>query len=689
MMIRQKIFSEIKFLPKVGPVLGQYLANLVGGNRWIDILYHQPIAYNGKKYLPNIINIYEKDEVILNITPEEYIKPSKKSAPFKVKCFSNIGYIYLIFFKIYPNFIENNLKIGEERAISGKIEKFNNQWMISHPEYILPVAKIDDIPKNQLIYPLSAKITQKLITQKIKYILDLLPNYSEWIDQNLLKEQKWLPWSQSIVNLHQFNGENLNPNNKNRRRLAFDELLAIKIAEKIYHKKNKQNLGQKNIQNDSLIANLLKNLPFELTNGQKDIFNEIKNDLASEKQMFRLLQGDVGSGKTIIALLASLILAENQRQSALIVPISLLAIQHFETLSKLTKNLDINIALLTSKNTKKQKEKILGDLKSGKINIIIGTQALIYDDIIFNDLGLVIIDEQHRFGVMQRSKLVAKGDNPDILAMSATPIPRSLMIALYGDMKISLLTEKPANRQPIKTQIMSKSKKEQIYNSLHNILSKEQKIYWVCPLVEDSEESELISLEKRYQELQNHFAPEKIAILHGKMKEKEKERIMADFSNPNSQAKLLLATTVIEVGVDVSDATVMVIENAENFGLAQLHQLRGRVGRSDLESFCILLYDYKLSKNGRKRLEIMKNSNDGFFIAEEDLKMRGFGELVGTRQSGLPEYKIANLDFDYDLLEIADNGARLMMENIAKNKDNIINLLNIFGLKDVVGVLKG
>lgn len=688
-MLSYKIFSEIKFLPKVGPILGDYLANLVAGKRWIDILYHQPIAFHSRKYLPFIANIYEKDEVILKVIPEEYIKNSKKSAPFKVKCFSEIGYIYLNFFKIYPNFIEKNLKIGEEKAISGKIEKFNNFWTISHPEYILPISKIDEIPKNQLIYPLNAKITQKLISDKIKYILEFLPNYPEWIDQNFLQEQNWFSWHKSITNLHQFSGDNLNPNNKNRRRLAFDELLAIKLAEKIYHRKNKQNLGQKNIQNGNLSTKLLENLPFELTEGQKQVFLEIKDDLASEKQMFRLLQGDVGSGKTIIALLASLILAENQRQSALIVPISLLAMQHFENLLQLTKDLDINIALLTSKNTKKQKEKILENLKLGKIDLIIGTQALIYDDIIFQDLGLVIIDEQHRFGVMQRSKLVSKGNNPDILAMSATPIPRSLMIALYGDMKISLLQEKPANRLPIKTQIMSKSKKEQIYDSLHNILAKNQKIYWVCPLVEDSEESELISLEKRYQELQNHFAPEKISILHGKMKEREKEQIMADFSNPAGQAKLLLATTVIEVGVDVSDATVMVIENAENFGLAQLHQLRGRVGRSDLESFCILLYDYKLSKNGRKRLEIMKNSNDGFFIAEEDLKMRGFGELVGTRQSGLPEYKIANLAFDYDLLEIADLQVKLMMENIVQNKDNIINLLNIFGLKDVVGVLKG
>jgi ATP-dependent DNA helicase RecG len=595
----------------------------------------------------------------------------------------------LNFFKTYPDYIEKNLKIGEEKVISGKIERFNNLWTISHPEYILPIDKIDEISKNQLIYPLNAKITQKLISEKIKYILNFLPNYPEWIDQNFLQNMSWYSWHKSITNLHQFSGNNLSFENKNRRRLAFDELLAIKLAEKIYHHNNKRNLGHKNIENGNLSTKLLKNLPFNLTQGQKQVLTEIKSDLASDHQMFRLLQGDVGSGKTIIALLSSLILIENKRQTALIVPISLLAIQHFENLSKLTKDLDINIKLLTSKNTKKQKEKIIQDLKLGKIDLLIGTQSLIYDDIIFKDLGLVIIDEQHRFGVIQRSKLVSKGNNPDILTMSATPIPRSLMIALYGDMKISLLKEKPANRQMIKTQIMSKSKKDQIYDSLNNILNKKQKIYWVCPLVENSEESELISLEKRYQELQHYFATEKIAVLNGKMKEKEKEKIMADFYNPNGQTKLLLATTVIEVGVDVPDATVMIIENAENFGLAQLHQLRGRVGRSHLESFCILLYDYKLSKNGKKRLEIMKNSNDGFFIAEEDLKMRGFGELVGVRQSGLPEYKIANLDFDYDLLEIANNQANVIIKNISNNKENIINLLNIFNLRDVIGFLKG
>ena len=684
-----KIFSDIKYLPKVGPILGNFLSQLVGGDRWIDLLYHLPISYRAKKYLPNIANIHDKDEIILKITPEEYIKPNKKTSPFKVLCFSDIGYIYLNFFKIYPNFIEKNLPIGKELSASGKIEKYNNNWTISHPEYILPFDKINQIPKNQLIYPLSARITQKLLTEKIHYILDLLPDFPEWLDKDLIFSKKWPSWTKAINNLHNFNQENFDPNNPNRKRLVFDELLAIKIAEKIYYNSNKNIKGYKNIGTNILTKKLFENLPFELTVGQKNVLTEIKEDLAGENQMFRLLQGDVGSGKTIIALFAALILAENKRQTALIVPISLLALQHFENLSKLTKDLGINVAILTSKNTKKQKEKILKNLKSGEIDLIIGTQALIYDDIIFQDLGLVIIDEQHRFGVMQRSKLVAKGKNPDILAMSATPIPRSLMIALYGDMKISLLMEKPKNRLPIKTQIMSKSKKEQIYDSLHNILDRNEKIYWVCPLVEDSEESELISLEERFKELENHFASEKIAILHGKMKEKEKEKIMADFSNPYGQTKLLLATTVIEVGVDVGDATVMVIENAENFGLAQLHQLRGRVGRSDKESFCILLYDYKLSKNGSKRLEIMKNSNDGFFIAEEDLKMRGFGELVGVRQSGLPEYKIADLDFDYDLLEIADSQSKSMLSNFAKNKENINNLLNIFGLKAVLTLLKG
>jgi ATP-dependent DNA helicase RecG len=683
-----RVLSDIKYLPRVGPILGNYLSHLVGGSRWIDLLYHLPTSYHAKKYLPDISNICDKDEVILKVTPEEYIKPSKKNSPFKILCYSNIGYINLVFFKIYPNFLEKNLPIGEEVVISGKIESYNNSWVISHPEYILSVEKISQILKNQLIYPLTATITQKLITEKINYVLDLLPNYPEWIDPNLIKERGWPTWFEALHNLHLFNVDNFNPNNLNRRRLAFDELLAIKITEKIYHNRNHNIKNIKNIGNNKLSDTLLGNLPFDLTNGQKSVFLEIKEDLAAENQMFRLLQGDVGSGKTIVALLAALILAENKRQTALIVPISLLAIQHFNTLSKLTKDSGLNIALLTSKNTKKQKECILKDLKSGKIDLIIGTQALIYDDIIFNDLGLVIIDEQHRFGVMQRSKLVSKGKNPDILAMSATPIPRSLMIALYGDMKISLLTEKPKNRQPIKTQIISKSKKEQIYHSLHRILAKNEKVYWVCPLVEDSEDSELTSLEERYVELKRHFEEKNIAILHGKMKEKEKEKIMSDFSSDDSKVKLLLATTVIEVGVDVSDATVMVIENAENFGLAQLHQLRGRVGRSQRESFCILLYDYKLSRNGRKRLEIMKNSNDGFFIAEEDLKMRGFGEMVGTKQSGLPEYKIADLTFDHDLLEIADKQSKIILSNIAKNKDKINNLLNIFNLKKVMGMLK-
>jgi len=404
--------------------------------------------------------------------------------------------------------------------------------------------------------------------------------------------------------------------------------------------------------------------------------------------MLRLLQGDVGSGKTAVAIASCLNSISQEKQTCVIAPTTVLAKQHLTYFSKLLEGAEIKIELLTSANTKKQKAKILTDLIEGKIDILISTHAVLEDDVKFKKLGLAIIDEQHRFGVIQRLKLVEKGQDVDVLLMSATPIPRSLMMGLYGDMDISILNEKPKNRQPIETLVMSAKKIADVYQSIKRAVARGEKIYWICPAIEESEEVQLVSAKQKFNELSEVFGAKNVALLHGKMKESEKEKVMNEFSKRDGSLKILVSTTVIEVGIDVPEATVILIENSENFGLSQLHQLRGRVGRSDKKSFCILLYGEKFGVNGRKRLNILRESNDGFFIAEEDLKIRGSGDLLGTKQSGFPEFKIADLTFDTDLLKIAHKNAELILHHDQKlQSKKHRNLLQLFNYDDCLRMI--
>ena len=490
-----------------------------------------------------------------------------------------------------------------------------------------------------------------------------------------------------------------------RRRLAYDELLAWQIAIAIAKNRDQGNKNQPIINQDldDILLKFKSNLPFNLTNSQLKAIKEINQEILSTKKMLRLLQGDVGSGKTIVAIHACLQALAISKQSCVIAPTTVLAKQHFLYFKKLLEQYQIKIEILTSANTKKQKNQIIQKLKNGEINILISTHAVLEDDVKFNNLGLAIIDEQHRFGVIQRLKLVEKGEQVDLLLMSATPIPRSLMMGLYGDMDISILNEKPKNRQKILTTIMSQNKSPELFQSIDKIIEKNEKVYWICPVIQENnndiidkepvnQNSDLVSVEKKYQELINRFGNDQVAIIHGKMKESEKELVMNQFSNPESKIKILVATTVIDVGVDIANATVIVIENAENFGLAQLHQLRGRVGRSERKSFCVLLYGKKYGEVQKQRLSIMKQSNDGFFIAEEDLKLRGSGDLIGTKQSGFPEFQIADLNFDGDLLKLANQQAKIII-----NKDQQLNttinkkyhyLLKLFNYYDFLTITK-
>ncbi len=678
------IFSSLATLSGVGDKIADLLSKLIGGNRIVDLLYHQPSHINGKKFLPLLYEIRGKELIITKVKVESYLQPSDKKnpsikAPFRVRCFAPSGYLTIIFFKIFPNYIENNFPIGREIVVSGMVERFNDELQMSHPDYVFPTSQLDQIPKDEVVYPAIGAFSQKFLRSKIALALSKINDLPEWINSDLLKQQGWESWKNSILNLHHNNPDQA------RKRLAFDELLASQIANLIAKKYLKTTNGRSLESKNLLREKLLSAIAFELTKGQEKVLAEIDKDLTSNKKMLRLLQGDVGSGKTIVAFLAMLLAVENGKQAAIICPITLLALQHHKNFAQLAEKIGVKIAILTSKTTKKNKQKILQDLVNGAIDILIGTHAILEPDIIFKDLAIAVIDEQHRFGVVQRMKLVEKGKQVDVLLMSATPIPRSLMMTFYGDMDISILDEKPKNRLAIDTRIISRSKAAEILGAMSRSIEAGEKIYWICPLIEEvadeenaKENNDLSKATTRFNEFQKLFTAEKVGLIHGKMKEKEKEKIMADFISQSTQ--ILVATTVIEVGIDVRDATIIVIENCEQFGLSQLHQLRGRVGRGDKPSYCILLYGKKLSANGRQRLAIMKNSNDGFFIAEEDLKLRGQGEMAGKRQSGLPEYKIANLDSDLDLLSLANRQAQLLLEGSGGkiDKEALRILLQLF-----------
>jgi ATP-dependent DNA helicase RecG len=682
------LLLPLSSLKRVGPTLTSFLTNLVGQNRIFDLLLHKPIRAEKILVNPRLFETPNNALVIIKARVESHTKPANSRQPYKIICYTPTGFVTLVFFKIFPSQL-SKMQIGAEIAILGNLQKISGENQITHPQEILPIEKIHELPSVNVIYPLGAAISQKFLTEKIREALEKIGNELEWIDLNLLKQQGWQSFSQSLKTIHNPQTESdFLPQNSARKRLAYDELLAWQIAA-LLAKNNSERKKNFASANKDLTEEFLRNIPFSLTNSQLKAISEISAEINSSKKMLRLLQGDVGSGKTIVAIAACLQSLSQNKQACVIAPTTVLAKQHLAYFRKLLSNSEIQVEILTSATTKKQKSKICSNLSEGKIDILISTHAVLEDDVKFKNLGLAVIDEQHRFGVMQRLKLVEKGQDVDALLMSATPIPRSLMMGLYGDMDISILNEKPKNRQEIETLVMSAKKTETIVESLKRALSRGEKIYWICPAIDENEEISLMSVKKKYEELTQIFGAKEVGLLHGKMKESEKEKIMNQFSDALGSMKLLVSTTVIEVGIDVPDATVILIENAENFGLSQLHQLRGRVGRSEKKSFCILLYGEKFGVNQRNRLNILRQSNDGFFIAEEDLKMRGSGELLGTKQSGFPEFRIADLMFDSDLLKIANKQAKLILNNDPKLQNPIYQkLLHLFGYENCLKIVE-
>jgi ATP-dependent DNA helicase RecG len=679
--------QKLNILPGVNNNLAKYFKKLLNGNAIFNLCLHLP---NKVEEIEHSFNFHHQGKYlqILSGVVEKHYLPQNSKQPHKIICHSKNHYFSLVFFKIFPSQL-NMLKIGQEIAVLGYVKKNFSDIEISHPLKIVPIKQIHFLPKHLLTYPLSAGIANQFINNKIQQILKNLPlDKLEWLSPEIIKKNQWQGFYATIKALHQpiTQTQIENPYWPARRRLAFDELLTWQLATLMTKQKLVVTYKQNACINENLLNNFITSLPFQLTESQQQVSQEICTDILASKPMFRLLQGDVGSGKTVVAIIACLQAISCNKQVAVLTPTTILALQHFKYFSQLLQNFNIKIGLLISDNKKTAKQKLLQQLKNNEINIIIGTHALIEPEVIFHNLGLAIIDEQHRFGVLQRLKLAQKGNNIDLLLMSATPIPRSLMMAIYGDTAISYIKQKPMHRKKITTLLISSQKISALCQSLLKFIDKKEKVYWICPAIEENEETEqdltnkLTSVQTRYTELCKIIPAKHLSILHGKLNDKEKDVIMLEFANSDSEKKILISTTVIEVGIDIACATTIIIENAENFGLAQLHQLRGRVGRSDLPSFCILLYNQKQPK---QRLQILKQSEDGFFIAEQDLKLRGSGEVIGTKQSGFPEFKIANLNIDYDLLAICHQQAKEILANDKNNMWHIYQqLMTLFNYQN-------
>ncbi|MBE8220217.1 MAG: ATP-dependent DNA helicase RecG, partial [Alphaproteobacteria bacterium] len=565
----------------------------------------------------------------------------------------------------YKDWLLKALPIGQTRMISGKVERFRERLQIVHPDYFLPKDEFDRLPPIEPTYPLTAGLSSKVLTKALIDALDKLPtNFPEWHDPALYEKNNWQDWHSSLRQAHRPQADDdLDLNTPHRQRLAYDELLAHQLALQIARRHRRRQKGRSFVAQGKLKVQLLEALPFTLTNAQTQAIADIEADMQEPLRMLRLLQGDVGSGKTMVATVAMLHAVECGAQSAIMAPTELLAYQHAQSLAPYFDALGIKWQLFTSRNTAKIRAQYMEALANGDIDIAIGTHALFQEDITFKDLGLAVVDEQHRFGVQQRMELSSKGKGVDILLMTATPIPRTLALTSYGDMDISLMTEKPIGRQEIETKIINLDRYADVVAQLGNLLKRKQRAYWVCPLVHENDEMDLAAAEIRFKDLSKHYG-DAVGLIHGQMKTAEKDKAMAKFQA--GEISILVSTTVIEVGVDVPEASVMIIEHAERFGLAQLHQLRGRVGRGTEKSSCLLLYRAPLGQTAQSRLTMMRQTNDGFLIAEKDLHLRGAGEVLGTRQSGMPLFKLADIDAHKDLLAIASDDAKAIIQTDPK-----------------------
>lgn len=664
--ILDPIFVPLSRLSGVGPRLtmlfDRALEHPVGQSaRLVDVLFHIPHDGIDRSLSPTIASAPYDQVVTFRANVESHQKPNRHRGPYRITVGDDTGDVNLVFFNARAEQIERDLPIGACKIISGKLVLFDGYRQITHPDRILPASSETELPRVEPIYALTEGLTARRVHSTARAALERLPKLPEWQDESWLLKQKWQSFDESLRQLHcPQQMEDLKEGNAAHARLAYDELLAGQIALNLVRSRMKQAKGRATIGDNRITSVIRGQLPYALTGAQERSLMEIEADLALPERMLRLLQGDVGAGKTIVGLLAMARAVEAGRQAVMMAPTEILARQHYERISPIAESAGVKTALLTGRMKEKEKKIILASLVRGEIDICFGTHALFQEQVIFKDLAIAVVDEQHKFGVHQRLALGAKGADVDLLVMTATPIPRTLVLTYFGDMDVSVLDEKPPGRKPIDTRALPLERLGEVINGLRRALEKGARIYWVCPLVSESEFlDDVAAVEERFETL-NQIYPGKVGFVHGKLSGNEKEKAIADFVA--GSISILVATTVIEVGVDVPQATIMVIEHAERFGLAQLHQLRGRIGRGADSSSCLLLYKGPLGENSKARIEIMRETEDGFRIAEEDLKLRGGGDVLGTRQSGDPGFRLARMSQHSALLPVARDDARLLLE---------------------------
>jgi ATP-dependent DNA helicase RecG len=653
------LFAQVTSLPGIGPRLGKLVEKLAGP-QVVDLLWHLPFAVVDRRNAPVVAAAAAGEIATLTVTVEQHLVPRSPRQPYRVWCSDPSGRLCLTYFNAREDHLRKLLPVGEVRVVSGRVDLYQGEVQMTHPDHVVPLEQREAVLRVEPVYGLTAGLTQRPVQKAIAAALERVPELAEWQDPALAARHRWAGWRASLCAAHQpADPADLLPGHPARARLAFDELLASQLAIALVRHHNRAVAGVATKGDQRLRRTALAAMQFELTASQSAAVAEIEAGMAGNERMVRLLQGDVGSGKTVVAVLAMLIAAEAGAQAALMAPTELLARQHHATMAPLAAAAGVRLALLTGRDSQRQKKETVQGLADGSIALVVGTHALLQDDVAFKQLALAVVDEQHRFGVHQRMALSSKGHAVDLLVMTATPIPRTLMLAAYGDLDVSRLTEKPAGRQPIDTRTIPLERLGEVIDGVGRQLAGGGRVYWVCPLIEESEEVDLANVEQRFGQLSERF-PGKVGLLHGRLKGPEREATMSAFAS--GMLSLLVATTVIEVGVDVPDANVMVIEHAERFGLAQLHQLRGRVGRGAQKSACLLLYAQPLGETARARLAIMRETEDGFRIAEEDLRLRGAGEVLGTRQSGLPEMRLADLAAHAELLQAARDDARRVVD---------------------------
>ena len=652
------LFADLVTLAGVGPKTAKAMAGL-GVERPKDLLFLLPHGGVDRRRLDSVRDATLPATVTVEVTVGAHHPPTGRGRSYRVSVRDAAQDFQIVFFHARGDYLKSLLPVGQRRIISGRAEMFDGVVQLVHPDHVLPPEEADDLPRFEPVYPLTAGLGQKQVAKAVAAALDRLPDLPEWIDLPLRQREGWPDWTDALRKAHHPDGAaDLAPTAPARQRLAYDEMFAHQLTLALARLRVRRGKGRSSRGTGVLQYKVLKSLPYEPTTAQVRASAEIAADMASDQRMNRLLQGDVGAGKTLVAFLALLVAVEAGGQGVMMAPTEILARQHLEGLQPLAHAAGVRLELLTGRDKGADRAAKLRALAAGEIGILVGTHAVFQKDVVFHDLRLAVVDEQHRFGVAQRMELAGKGIAADVLVMTATPIPRSLALASYGDMDVSVLDEKPAGRKPVKTALVTTQRMDEVVAHLRAAIAEGRQAYWVCPLVEDSEVVDYASAEARFQHLRAALG-DCVGLVHGQMPPAEKDAAMARFVA--GETAVLVATTVIEVGVNVPNASIMVIERAEIFGLAQLHQLRGRVGRGTAQSTCLLMYQTPLSEGGRRRLSILRDTEDGFRIAEEDLAIRGAGDLIGTAQSGLPRFRIADLERQAALMAVAQSDARRLL----------------------------